>query len=119
MNLEKVLSELKVLRSGAPITYQAMQPVAAAAAVPITAGQGLAPPGLSTPGGLSAPGGAAAPAAEEEWVDPHEAQKKKKEKDDEQHLLKPIIPWIPRRGNATSLGCNPSREMAAVSDSEG
>ena len=89
MNLQKVLSELKVLKSGGPIVIQ--QSAASYAAVPITAGSGLQQPtGLAAPPGLSTPGGAtAAPAAEGEWVDPHEAAKKQAEKDKEQHLLKP------------------------------
>ena len=87
MNLEKVLSELKVLKAGGPIVFQ--QAAGVVGAVPISAGTGLQQPaGLSTPGGLTAPGGATA-AAEGEWVDPHEKQKKEKEQDDEQHLLKP------------------------------
>jgi hypothetical protein len=85
MNLEKVLSELKVLRSGAPITYQAVAQTMAAE--PISAGQGVAPPGLKAPVGATAPAAAASDTGE--WVDPHEKQKKEKEKDDEQHLLKP------------------------------
>ena len=88
MNLEKVLSELKVLKAGGPIVIQ--QAAAAVGAVPITAGSGLQQPAaLAAPGGLSAPGGAEAPAANGEWVDPHEKAKKEKESDKEQHLLKP------------------------------
>jgi hypothetical protein len=93
MNLEKVLSELKVLQSGTyavPVAVQsfAQQPE------PITAGAGLTPPGASAPPGLKAPGGAAAPASAEaaEWVDPTEAAKKKKE-EEEPHLLKPSDLW--------------------------
>jgi len=81
MNLEKVLSELKVLKAGGPIVLQ-QAAAAYAGAEPIAAGTGLQPPGLSAPGGATA-------AAEGEWVDPHEKQKKEKEQDDEQHLLKP------------------------------
>ena len=87
MNLEKVLSELKVLRSGAPIAFTSA-PIQAATAEPISAGQGLTPPGLRTPSGVaSAP--AAASGEPVEWVDPHEAAKKKKQEDEDQHLLKP------------------------------
>ena len=85
MNLEKVLSELKVLRSGAPIAYTAA-PVQMAAAEPISAGQGLTPPGLAPPTGV-APAPATASGEQVEWVDPHE--KKKKQDDEDQHLLKP------------------------------
>ena len=87
MNLEKVLSELKVLRSGAPIAYTAAPAQAQAAAEPITAGQGLTPPGLRAPAGAAAAPAAAASGEQVEWVDPHE--KKKKQDDDDQHLLKP------------------------------
>ena len=84
MNLEKVLSELKVLKT---------TPMGAMVARPISVGQQPEPvtadiniqtpaPGLKAPGGLTAPGtapAAAAPEGEYEWVDPHEAAKKKKE----------------------------------------
>ncbi len=78
MNLEKVMSELKVLKSGGityvQTAYTGQQPEE------ISAGSNLNPPGLKPPGG------AKAKENEEEWVDPHE--KAKKEEDD-QHLLKP------------------------------
>jgi reverse gyrase len=78
MNLEKVMSELKVLKSGG-ITYvqtasTGQQPEE------ISAGSNLNPPGLKRPGGATAKTG------EEEWVDPHEKAKKEEE---DQHLLKP------------------------------
>ena len=91
MNLEKVLSELKVLQSG---TYMATIPVQAGQqAEPITAGEGLKPPGVSA-AGLSPPAGTTAPASSDEtqWVDPTEAAKKKKE-EEEPHLLKPSDLW--------------------------
>ncbi|MEJ2249485.1 MAG: hypothetical protein P8Y70_09625 [Candidatus Lokiarchaeota archaeon] len=84
MNLEKVLSELKVLKSG-------VIPTAAEAIVvgqqpeeisPELQTQGLKPPSGST--ATSSTGG------EEGWVDPHEKGKKEKEEEeDEPHLLKP------------------------------
>ncbi|MBD3256147.1 MAG: hypothetical protein GF383_13705 [Candidatus Lokiarchaeota archaeon] len=88
MNLEKVLSELKVLQSGtytiAPSTLSEGQKPE-----PITAGEGLKPPGRQ-PAGLKPPGGAKAGAQESEekteWVDPHE---KKEEEEEEPHLLRP------------------------------
>ena len=81
MNLEKVLSELKVLKAGG-ITYVPAAPVAV----------GQQPESISAdinlkPRGLKAPGGAKA-AGEPEWVDPHEKAKKEKE-DEDSHLLKP------------------------------
>ena len=91
MNLEKVLSELKVLQSGTyavPIAVQAVgqQPE------PITAGAGLSPPGLKPPSGATA---SASSAEATEWVDPTDAAaaKKKKEEEDEPHLLKPSDLW--------------------------
>ncbi|MFX1572918.1 MAG: hypothetical protein ACFFB0_09220 [Promethearchaeota archaeon] len=81
MNLEKVLSELKVLKSGEVSYVPAPQPVAVGQQPePITSSMSLKPSGLAVPGGASAP------SSEPEWVDPHE--KKKKEEED-QHLLKP------------------------------
>ncbi len=86
MNLEKVLSELKVLKAGGisfapgqPMVY-AQQPEA------ISAGTNLKPPGLKGPGGAKA-----AAAGEPEWVDPSEQAEKDKKKEEEegQHLLKP------------------------------
>ncbi len=85
MNLEKVLSELKVLKAGGisfapgqPMVY-AQQPEA------ITAGANLRPPGLKGPGGAKAADG------EAEWVDPSEQAErdKKKKVPEDQHLLKP------------------------------
>jgi len=85
MNLEKVLSELKMLQSGT-ITYTApIQQVGQVQPEPISAGLGLKPPGLTAPGGATTT--QAAPEATE-WVDPSEQAKKKKE-DEEPHLLKP------------------------------
>jgi len=82
MNLEKVLSELKVLKAGG-ITYVQAAPVAVGQQPEqISAGISLSPTGLKPPGG-----GAKASSGEPEWVDPHEKAKKKKEED--QHLLKP------------------------------
>ena len=75
MNLEKVMSELKVLKSGG-ITYVQTQ-----------AAPGQQPEEISAGSNLKPPGGATSKAKDDdEWVDPHE--KAKKEEDD-QHLLKP------------------------------
>jgi hypothetical protein len=82
MNLEKVLSELKVLKAGG-IIYAPAAPVAVGKQPEsISADISLKPQGLKLPGG-----GVAAPSSEPEWVDPHEKAKKKKEEDP--HLLKP------------------------------
>jgi len=80
MNLEKVLSELKALKAGG-ITYVPAASIAV----------GQQPEAISAdinlrPSGLKAPGGAASN-GEPEWEDPHE--KAKKEKEEDQHLLKP------------------------------
>lgn len=90
MNLEKVLSELKVLKT-VPMTARPVsvgqQPEMVTADINLRAPGGLAAPGLK------APGGAAAPASGQEgyeWVDPNEAARKKKEQEEEEvHLLKP------------------------------
>lgn len=80
MNLEKVMSELKVLKSGG-ITYVPTQPVAVGQQPePISASTGINPAGLKTPGATSKA------KEESEWVDPHEKAKKEEE---DQHLLKP------------------------------
>ncbi|MBD3195636.1 MAG: hypothetical protein GF317_11300 [Candidatus Lokiarchaeota archaeon] len=87
MNLEKVLSELKVLRSGAvPASTQVSQEVSVGQQ-PEEITTGLKPQGLKAPtSAQSQP----QPAQEEEWVDPHEAQKKKEQEEEEEpHLLKP------------------------------
>ena len=85
MNLEKVLSELKMLKSG-NITYSApIQQVGQAQPEAISAGLGLKPPGLTAPGGATTQKAAGST----EWVDPSEQAKKKKEEETEPHLLKP------------------------------
>ena len=82
MNLEKVMSELKVLKSGG-VAYVQAQPVAVGSQPEqISASTGL----NVQPTGLKAPSGATKAKEDSEWVDPHE--KAKKEEDD-QHLLKP------------------------------
>jgi len=97
MNLEKVLSEFQGLQSGS-YTGQPAVSIAQQRPEPITAGTGLTPPGLKTPAAATAPSGLKVPgsatyapssteAGPTEWVDPHE--KKKKEEDEEPHLLKP------------------------------
>ncbi|MFX1503117.1 MAG: hypothetical protein ACFFDH_19310, partial [Promethearchaeota archaeon] len=83
MNLEKVLSELKVLKAGG-ITYVPAAPVAVGQQPEaISADINLNLPGLKGPGGAKAQTSTGEP----EWVDPHE--KAKKEKEEDQHLLKP------------------------------
>jgi hypothetical protein len=82
MNLEKVLSELKVLKSGGLTYVQPQQVVMAAQPEQISADINLKPAGLKAPSGTKAP----AASGEPEWVDPHEKAKKEKE---DQHLLKP------------------------------
>jgi len=92
MNLEKVISELRALQTG---TYVPSLSGLDLKSQPeqITAGAGLTPPSLKAPAGapsgLKAPSGAQAAQAPEsgQWTDPHE--KKKKEKEEEPHLLKP------------------------------
>ena len=81
MNLEKVMSELKVLKSGG-ITYIPTE-VASTGQQPeqISAGINLKPTGLQASSGTSG-----ATKEESEWVDPHEKAKKEEE---DQHLLKP------------------------------
>ena len=82
MNLEKVLSELKLLKS---MALGATPPLSSAQEVEqISAGMGLTPPGLKAP----SPTATTSTDATTEWVDPHEA-KKKKEEEEEPHLLKP------------------------------
>ena len=80
MSLEKVMSELKFLKSGG-VTYV---PVGGTAVgqqpEQISAGANLSPPGLKAPGGAKA-------SESSEWVDPNE--KAAKEKNEDQHLLKP------------------------------
>ena len=94
MNLEKVLSEFQILQSGT-YTVRPAATVARSQPEPITAGAGLTAPGLKGPSGAKAPAGLKAPggaaqastqAESTEWVDPHE---KKKEEEEEPHLLKP------------------------------
>ena len=82
MNLEKVLSELKVLKAGG-VSYIPAAPVAVGQRPEsISADINLKPPGLKVLGGATTQA-----SGEPEWVDPHE--KAKKEKEEDQHLLKP------------------------------
>jgi hypothetical protein len=82
MNLEKVLSELKILKAG-EIKYIQSQSVAVGQQPePISADISLKPPALKTPGAAKAKSSSDEP----EWEDPHEKAKKEKE---DQHLLKP------------------------------
>ncbi|MFW9824150.1 MAG: hypothetical protein ACFFE4_14495 [Candidatus Thorarchaeota archaeon] len=80
MNLEKVMSELKVLKSGG-VAYIPTQTVSVGQQPEqISAGINLKPSGIKTPGGVNTQ------TKETEWVDPHEKAKKEEE---DQHLLKP------------------------------
>ena len=80
MSLEKVMSELKFLKSGG-VTYVPVGGTAVGQqSEQISAGVNLNPPGSKATGGAKA-------AETSEWVDPNEQAKKKKEED--QHLLKP------------------------------
>ena len=82
MNLEKVMSELKVLKSGG-VTYVPNQSAAIGQKPePITASTGI----NLQPTGVKAPTTGAKASQETEWVDPHEKAKKDEE---DQHLLKP------------------------------
>ncbi|MFX0004416.1 MAG: hypothetical protein ACFE9C_09675 [Candidatus Hodarchaeota archaeon] len=82
MNLEKVLSELKILKAGG-VTYVPTASVAVGQQPEqISADMSLKPTGLKAPGGT----GASATSSDVVWVDPHEKAKKEKE---DQHLLKP------------------------------
>ena len=82
MNLEKVLSELKVLKAGG-ITYVPAAPVAVGQQPePISADISLKPSSLKPPAEQTTTKASGEP----EWVDPHEKAKKEKE---DQHLLKP------------------------------
>lgn len=82
MNLEKVLSELKVLKAGG-VTYVPTAPVTVGQQPePISADISLKPPVLKAPAG----GTTTKASGEPEWEDPHEKAKKEKE---DQHLLKP------------------------------
>jgi uncharacterized protein YoxC len=85
MNLEKVLSELKVLKSGKiPTTSQTIS----VGQQPEQISAELQPQGLKPPGGSQTASSGGATANEEGWVDPHE-KKDEEEEDDEPHLLKP------------------------------
>ncbi|MBY9007956.1 MAG: hypothetical protein KGD63_14540 [Candidatus Lokiarchaeota archaeon] len=82
MNLEKVLSELKVLK-GVNIQYTTQEVAIGQQPEQITTS--LNPPGLKAPGSAKASKGESA-----QWVDPNEAaEKKRKKEEDEPHLLKP------------------------------
>ncbi|MFO8018853.1 MAG: hypothetical protein R6U96_09470 [Promethearchaeia archaeon] len=96
MNLEKVLSELKMLRGASPTATQQHQQPQEEQPEQISASDSLKPPGLKGPSGGSESGTAQASSksAEEgsgEWVDPNEKAQKEREKEEEEdsHLLKP------------------------------
>jgi len=76
MNLEKVLSELKVLK-GIPMGVQAPVQIVQQAEA-ISAGMSLSSPGLKAPAGAQAT--TAASAAEPEWIDPMRLLRRKKKK---------------------------------------
>jgi len=78
MNLEKVMSELRDLKTGG-VTYVPAQPEGQQPET-ISASTGINPVGLKTPGATSKA------KEDSEWVDPHEKAKKEEE---DQHLLKP------------------------------
>ena len=80
MNLEKILSELKILK-GVPVGTTYVHPTQEIEQ--ITAGMSLKPPSQKTTDPKTSQEAAAS-----EWVDPHEAKKKKKE-EEEPHLLRP------------------------------
>ncbi|MFW9782332.1 MAG: hypothetical protein ACFFFB_08625 [Candidatus Heimdallarchaeota archaeon] len=80
MNLEKVMSELKVLKSGGVSYTPAERGTAGQQPEPISAGINLKPTAPKVPGA------GAKTKEESEWVDPHEKAKKEEE---DQHLLKP------------------------------
>ena len=82
MNLEKVMSELKFLKTGG-VTYVPAQSVAVGQQPEaITASTGINVQSTN----LKAPGATAKAKEDSEWVDPHEKAKKEEE---DQHLLKP------------------------------
>jgi hypothetical protein len=91
MNLEKVLSELKVLQSG---TYKLVPMVQSVDMTerpePITAGVSLTPPTLKAPGASTK---SSTTSETTDWVDPSEQAKKKKKEEEEPHLLKPSDLW--------------------------
>ncbi|MBY9008779.1 MAG: hypothetical protein KGD74_02805 [Candidatus Lokiarchaeota archaeon] len=83
MNLEKVLSELKVLKGSTPVNTQP---------VPQTIPIGQQPELITANINLKPPTGVPAPTIDEEEVYgfvPGKKKKKKKEDDDEPHLMKP------------------------------
>jgi hypothetical protein len=82
MNLEKVLSELKVLKSGGVTYVQSQQMPVSSQPEQISADISIKPTGLKAPASTST----TSASGETEWVDPHEKAKKEKE---DQHLLKP------------------------------
>lgn len=82
MNLEKVLSELKVLKAGGIIYAQPQPVVVGQQPEPISADISLKPQILKPPSGAAT----TKANSETDWVDPHEKAKKEKE---DQHLLKP------------------------------
>jgi hypothetical protein len=91
MNLEKVLSELKVLQSGSYKLIPTIQTSEIAERPePITAGVTLTTPTLKPPGAATK---TSSSSESGEWVDPSEQAKKKKKEEEEPHLLKPSDLW--------------------------
>jgi hypothetical protein len=91
MNLEKVLSELKVLQSGSYKLIPTIQTSEIAERPePITAGVNLTTPTLKPPGAATK---TSSSSESGEWVDPSEQAKKKKKEEEEPHLLKPSDLW--------------------------
>ncbi|MHA1293302.1 MAG: hypothetical protein ACTSQJ_11625 [Promethearchaeota archaeon] len=82
MNLEKVLSELKTLKTTGVLPLATSTQIGTSKPEPITAGAGLKPPGLATP--------VATTNTEEQIPEHYEFGARKEEDDDEDvHLLKP------------------------------
>jgi hypothetical protein len=82
MNLEKVMSELKVLKSGNIAYVPAQSGVKGEQPESIAASTGI----NVQPTSLKAPGESSKATKDSDWVDPHEKAKKEEE---DQHLLKP------------------------------
>lgn len=86
MNLEKVLSELKVLKGSTTVNVPSVQ-------IPQSIPLGIAPEPITANINLNPPTGVPAPEVEEQevygFVPGKKKKKKKEEEDDEPHLMKP------------------------------
>lgn len=89
MNLEKVLSELKMLKTGAVKVVD--QEAVSVGQQPEEISTELKQPSsdLKGPGKAKASSQSGGGGGEEEWVDPHEKAKQEEEEEEEPHLLKP------------------------------